>query len=109
MDSRSCKQMVKQCRRGNTVTLMRAWPKNGQDTLIKLCPFAQGTLNRHDRSLVKTADGKAVIIEPIAGGHCKISGEAVQQNIGGICGNDGDCGQDAVCRNAPAAIAVCQK
>lgn len=108
LDKNSCKQLFKMCRRSNTVTLTRPWPKNGQDTFITVCPFKTGTLNRNDRSLLETSEGKTVIIEPIAGGHCKISGSAIHQTEGAICGQMEDCAPGLTCEIREQYIENCQ-
>jgi len=83
MDAESCEHMFEQCSRGNSVTLVRLFPEAGQDSMIRLCPFRHGTLSRHDRSIMNTADGELVTIERAAEGHCTMSGEAATSKEGG--------------------------
>jgi hypothetical protein len=109
MDKNSCKQMFKQCQRGNAVTLMRSFKEAGQESYIRLCPPKQGTLSRSDRSLLRTADDESVTIEHVAGGHCTISGPAVMSREGEVCQVGLDCMTGYECRKSEGLIATCRR
>lgn len=91
MNKRMCKQLFKQCNRGNTVTLMRPW-RNGDQSDYEICPFT-GTISRNSKSTLTNKWGETFEIEPIGDGHCEISGGAVRQKQGRICEVESDCAQ----------------
>ena len=109
MDAESCEHMFEQCRCGNSVTLVRPFPEARQDSMIRLCPFRHGTLSRHDRSIMNTADGELVTIERVAKGHCTMSWEAVTSTEGGTCEGDFDCGEGMECRRSEGLIEECRQ
>ena len=107
IDKKNCKQIYKQCKRGNTVTLFRMWG-NGARSDYDLCP-STGTFSRNNKSTLMNRWGETFTIEPIGDGHCEVSGGAVLQRQGDICNNGNDCGLGMGCRRVETFIAACQR
>lgn len=107
IDKKNCKQIYKQCKRGNDVTLFRMW-RNGARSDYDLCP-STGTFSRNNKSTLINRWGETFTIEPIGDGHCEISGGAVLQKEGDICENLTECGPGMSCRRVEQFIAGCQR
>jgi len=107
MDQRTCRKMIKQCRRGNTVSLTRTW-KNEDTTSFNICPYT-GTLSRDNLSEVTNSRGLKFTFEPIRGGHCQVGGIAIAQPEGRICEARADCAGDLGCRKIQKFVATCQQ
>ena len=102
-----CDTMISHCSRGNTVNLKRTW-KNGDETSFNVCPFKSGTISRNaGKSTLKNSEGKKFIYEKIAGGACRVSGDAVAQDVGDICTVNVDC-SSANCKKDATRIAACK-
>jgi len=74
--------MTSHCSRGNTVNLKRTWTK-GEVTSFNVCPFKSGTISVHaGKSKLRNSEGEKFAFERIiAGGACRVSGDAVTQEV----------------------------
>jgi hypothetical protein len=104
-----CDRMIGHCSRGNTVNLKRTWT-NGDVTSFNVCPFKSGTISvRAGKSKLKNSEGEKFAFERIiAGGACRVSGDALAQELGEICEVNADCGAGAHCKKDPTRIAACK-
>jgi hypothetical protein len=102
-----CDAMISHCKRGNTVNLKRTW-KNGDETSFNVCPYKSGTISGGTgKSRLTNGEGKEFLFETIAGGACRISGDAVAQEVDDICAVDGDCASSN-CKKDADRIAACK-
>mmetsp|Transcript_2756 Transcript_2756/g.4269 ORF Transcript_2756/g.4269 Transcript_2756/m.4269 type:complete len:263 (-) Transcript_2756:30-818(-) len=106
IDWRTCRRMVKHCKRGNNVSLGRTWP-NGETTRFNVCPYT-GTISKWRRSTLMNNMGKKFEFEQIEGGHCRLGGNALTQEEDGICLMDNDCNSGLECVNDEVDIESCQ-
>lgn len=104
-----CDLMMRMCERGNTVTLRRRWQKDGKVSHYNVCPISEGTLSDYDVSRLTNREGKSFQFEQLEDG-CRISGDAVQQELGDICTHGGDCKGAALCQPKPeVSVKSCQR
>jgi len=103
-----CDAMIAHCVRGNTVNLKRTWT-NGDVTSFNVCPFKSGTISAHaGKSKLKNSEGEKFAFERIiAGGACRVSGDAVTQGVDEICAVNADCAS-SICEKDAARIAACK-
>lgn len=106
MNQRHCRRMLRLCDRGNTVSLTRTW-KNGDKTSFSVCPYT-GTLSTDNLSELTNIHGLDFTFEEIAGGHCKIGGDAVTQPQGRICEMPPDCAPGLTCVQVQEFVDNCQ-
>mmetsp|Transcript_30429 Transcript_30429/g.73401 ORF Transcript_30429/g.73401 Transcript_30429/m.73401 type:complete len:350 (+) Transcript_30429:198-1247(+) len=107
IDADMCKKVLRKCKRGNTVTLTRLW-RNDDRSDYEVCPYS-GTLSKHNKSTLTNHNGDTFVIEPIEGGHCRISGDVVLQQEGGICDVENDCASGLGCKKVEKFISACQR
>ncbi|KAL3764866.1 hypothetical protein ACHAW5_008482 [Stephanodiscus triporus] len=102
-----CDAMINHCSRGNTVTLKRTWP-NGDVTSFNVCPFKSGTISNMGMSKLKNSEGKSFFFEKLTGGTCRITGDAVAQEVDDICVVNGDCASLNCTKNS-SRISDCKR
>mmetsp|Transcript_40138 Transcript_40138/g.85459 ORF Transcript_40138/g.85459 Transcript_40138/m.85459 type:complete len:227 (+) Transcript_40138:1-681(+) len=106
LDWRTCRRMMRHCKRGNTVSLSRTWT-NGDTSHYKVCPYS-GTMSKYRRSTLTNELGKTFRFEQTPGGHCRLEGDAITQELGGICALNDDCNEGLTCVEDAAIINACQ-
>ena len=107
IDAKMCRKMVRNCNRGNTVSLSRSWP-NGSSTTFNVCPHTSGTMSRSNPSALTNSKGQEFKFEPVEGEHCEVYGEALQQRQGDICLVDLDCAPGLGCEKVQSLVDACQ-
>lgn len=106
MDWKTCNRMLKHCNRGNTVTVTRSWD-NGESTDFNVCPY-RGSIARFRVSRLRNNLGEYYDFEMIEGSHCRLDGEAVWVEEGGMCYLHADCGSGMECGKNVGEIKQCQ-
>ena len=92
-----CQKMISHCSRGNTVDLKRTW-ENGDVSSFNVCPFKSGTISKTGQSKLKNSAGQSFLFQDLVA-YCSVSGDAVAQELGDICGVHADCASLNCVRN----------
>ena len=109
LGKRQCNQMIKKCRRGNSVSLMYKWAGNGDETRFQACPFVGGRLRNYHLSKLTNKNGKTLEFEQDEDGNCRISGDEVRQEEGSICEADSDCNAGLGCYTILEVVEECKR
>lgn len=103
----ACRKMMKQCQRGNTVSLTRTWP-NGDESKYDVCPYRRGRISKNNRSILVNGEGRKLVFEATRRGHCRISGSAIEQEEFEPCMDGDDCASGLACVKLEAFVEECK-
>eukprot|EP00585_Thalassiosira_rotula_P002591 CAMPEP_0196138286 /NCGR_PEP_ID=MMETSP0910-20130528/5974_1 /TAXON_ID=49265 /ORGANISM="Thalassiosira rotula, Strain GSO102" /LENGTH=336 /DNA_ID=CAMNT_0041398869 /DNA_START=256 /DNA_END=1266 /DNA_ORIENTATION=+ len=97
IDWKTCRKMMRHCKRGNTVSVSRTWTSNGDTSRYNICPY-EGTIHKYRTSTLTNERGEEFDLELTHGEYCRLEGEALVQSEGEVCDVSNDCAVGLGCR-----------